>query len=312
MALTFGNVPEPKIEKRILTNKEAVEGHGWDNLGKRNPKAIALHRMVGTLWGTDSYFRMPNIASLTDFGLGVGVVDGAANAGKILQWNDFEGYRSGWASGPVNKPYGDGAAFVAKYGINAVNRDVVSIETSGTNQPLSATDWKALVHLCSWLADKMQVPYTSLPLNPHTGINLLIWHQEFTIGTGKTCPFQWLMDNTNRLYSDMKAFMQPYQESGSKPDPAPEPKPEPEPIKKTAIIRFESLLRTSPGFYDYANQKSNIQQKDGKDYTLPSGTTAEVVDGPRDAEGIQWWDLRLQNGDSGWVAMEVLKTMDIK
>lgn len=300
MTITFGNVPNPGIEKRILSNSEAIEGRGWDNLGKRNPKFIVLHRMVGTLWGTDSWFRRPDVASLTDFGLGVGVVDGANNSGRILQWNDYKGYRSGWASGPVNKPYGDGAAVVAKYGINAVNRDGVSIEVSGTNQPLSTTDWRALVELCSFLADEMQVPYTSLPLNPHTGINLLIWHQEFTIGTGKTCPFQWLMDNTSRLYADMKAYMKTYQEQG-KPDPAPAPAPE-----RTFTLRFDTYIRTSPGFWDDVNNKSNVVK------LLEAGTTGTVIEGPKEVDGIDWYDLRIPGVGTGWVQMQVLRTLDIK
>lgn len=84
------------------------------------------------------------------------------------------------------------------------------------------------------------------------------------------------------------------------------------PRTKTATIRFESLLRTNPGFWDYEKGQGNVQQKDGKDYTLPAGTTATVVDGPRVADGIEWYDLKLPNGDSGWVAMEVVRTMNIE
>lgn len=304
MALIFGNVPNPGIEKRILSNSEAIQGNGWDNLGQRNPKAIALHRMVGTLWGTDSWFRRPDVGSLTDFGLGIAAVDGIANAGRIFQWNDYRGIRSGWASGPVNRPYGDGAAFVAKYGINAVNRDVVSIETSGTNEPLDDVSWKKLVALCSFLADEMRVPYTSLPLNPHTGINLLIWHQEFTIGTGKKCPFQWLMDNTDRLYNDMKAYMRPYQESDVRPEPAPEPAPK----GKKINVRFEVPFRTSPGFWDYVNNRSNVNSKRP---TLPSGTKGELIDGPREVDGVTFYDIKLSSGETGWIQDQVLHALSI-
>lgn len=301
MAITFGNIPRPAIEQRILSNSEAIEGHGWDNLGKRNPKFIALHRMVGSLWGTDTYFRDPGVASLTDFGLGIASVDGASNAGRIFQWNDYKGYRSGWASGQVSSPYGDGLAIVNKYGINAVNRDGVSIETSGTNEPLDDTSWKALVHLCAYLADEMKVPYTSLPLNPHTGINVLIWHQEFTIGTGKQCPFSWLMNNTDRLYNDMAALMKKYQEAA-----APAPKPVPVPAKDTFTTRFELYLRTSPAFYDYENKKPNIVR------TLPTGTKGMIISGPKKAEGVDWYDVSIPGIGTGWVQNVVLNTLDIK
>ena len=129
--------------------------------------------------------------------------------------------------------------------------------------------------------------------------------------SGKHCPAQirnrgWWGKTEDRVdanIAEIRAFLQ----GGSgKPEPAPQPS------KRTATIRFESLLRSSPGFYDYANKRPNIQQKDGKDYTLPAGTVAEVIDGPRMAEGIEWFDLKLPNGDTGWVAMEVKKTMEIR
>lgn len=301
MALTFGNVPKPPIQERVLSNSEAIEGWGWDNLGKRNPKFIVLHRMVGTLWGTDAYFRDPSVASLTDFGLGIAAVDGAANAGRILQWNDYTGYRSGWASGPLSAPYGDGLAIYEKFGINAINRDGISIETSGTNEPLDETSWKALVHLCAWLADSvLKVPYTSLPLNPNTGVNVLVWHQEFTIGTGKTCPFQWLMDNTNRLYADMQAFMRPYQEAGAKPAP--------EPAAPTRTVDFlvPMMVRRSPGFWDTANNKDNVIK------TLPAGTKGTVKDGPVKADGLDWYDVDIPGFGSGWVAKTIINAIQVK
>ena len=305
MAITFGNVPRPEIEQRILSNAEAVEGRGWDNLGQRQPKFIALHRMVGSLWGTDIWFRRPDVASLTDFGLGIAAVDGSANAGRIMQWNDYKGTRSGWASGPVNGAYGDGLAFVNKYGINAVNRDGISIETSGTDEPLDTKAWSALVHLCAYLADEMKVPYTSLPLNPHTGIAVLIWHQEFTLGTGKKCPFSWLMANTPRLYTEMAAFMKKYQE-GTATAPAPAPTAPAPATTRTFTTRFELLLRTSPGFYNYAEQKPNVVR------TLPTGTKGTIISGPKEADGVDWYDISIPGIGTGWVQNEVLNTLEIK
>lgn len=232
VAITFGKVPHPGYVDIRSEYLHKPEGYGWNNLGKRNPKFIALHRMVGTLNGTRIHFR--TAAALTDYGLGIAAVDGSS-AGVIHQYNDPEGYRSGWASGPVSAPYGDGLLVVQKYGINAVNRDGVSIETSGTDEPMDDFSWRELVHLCAYWIDRMKVPYTSLPLNPHTGINCLIWHQEFTIGSGKKCPFNWLMANTDRLYADIGKFLKPYQE-GTVAGPivtAPTPLPTPEKMWKT-------------------------------------------------------------------------------
>lgn len=298
MAISFGNVPHPPIQRRILSNSEAVEGHGWDNLGKRNPKFIALHRMVGTLWGTDEYFRNPAIASLTDFGLGIEIVDGASNAGKILQWNDYTGYRSGWASGPVKGAYGDGLAIVQKYGINAVNRDGISIETSGTDQPLDEKSWRSLVHLCAYLIDEMEIPYTSLPKNPHTGINVLIWHNEFTDGTGKQCPFPWLRNNTNRLYLDIAAFLKPYQEKTA---------PVPTPVKeRTVEFLVPMMVRSTPGFYDYEGKRANTIK------TLPAGTKGVVISGPVEKDGMEWYDVRIPDFGTGWVAKAIINAIQVQ
>jgi hypothetical protein len=225
MAITFGNVPIFGHTDRYIANKR--EGFGWDNLGKRNPKFITLHRMVGTLTGTDGWFRRSDVSSITDYGVGIRAVDGD-KAGHIYRWNDPTGYRSGWSSGPVSAPFGDGAAIVARYGVNAVNRDGISLEISGTNQPIDAFSWGEIVHFCAWWIDWMKIPYTALPKNPHTGINVLIWHREFTIGTGKLCPFTWMVNNTDRLYTDIAAFLKPYQE-GSAPAPTPQPEPAPTP-----------------------------------------------------------------------------------
>lgn len=225
MALTFGRVPHPGFVDLQHTTAGKPEGVGWDNLGKRSPKFIALHRMVGTLRGTDQHFADPTVGALTDYGLGVEAVDGKARSGEIHKYNDPLGFRSGWASGRVSAPYGDGLAIVNTYGINAVNRDGVSIEIAGyRNEPLNAFEWGELVALCAYWVDWMKIPYTSLPRNPHTGINALIWHQEFTIGTGKECPFDWVMNNTNQLYADIAAYLKPYQEGNAgveQPKPAP-------------------------------------------------------------------------------------------
>jgi hypothetical protein len=218
-------VPHPGFLDRPIYKPE---GQGWDNLGKRTPKFVVLHRMIGSLWGTDGYFREPGVNALTDYGVGVAAQDGAAQAGVIIRWNDPEGTRSGWASGPVNGAYGDGLAIVNKYGINAVNRDGVSIEISGMYD--TAVDDAAIEEIAKLMAywwDQMKIPHTSAPINPATGISAVVWHQEFTIGTGKVCPGTVVMALTQRLIDRAKAIMKPYQEGTTKPTTPTTPAPEP-------------------------------------------------------------------------------------
>src|SRR5687768_14638960 len=93
--MTKGLIPLPPLSKRLITNKP--QGVGWDNLGRRTVRGFCLHRMQGTLQGTDSYFRDPNVKALTDFGCD-------HESGKVIQWVDPAGTVSPWASGPVSAP----------------------------------------------------------------------------------------------------------------------------------------------------------------------------------------------------------------
>ncbi len=247
VAITFGKVPHPEYVPMLWISTNKVEGMGWDNLGQRKPKFIALHRMWGTLAGTDSYFAPATSPHLTDYAIGVEAIDGRAKAGEIHQYNDPRGYRSGWASGRVSAPYGDGKAIVDKYGVIAVNRDGVSIELSGYDETVvDEFSWREYVQLCAYWCDQMRIPWDKLPINPATGISAFVWHQEFTIGTGKKCPFAWLLRHTTRLITDVKTLLKQYQEGSlvgpviepATPAPAPAPQfPDASPI--AALIPFK-------------------------------------------------------------------------
>jgi hypothetical protein len=300
--LQFGRVPMFTFTDRQAQMARKPEGVGWDNLGKRNPKFIALHRIWGNLWGTDGYFANPSVQALTDFGVGVAAEDGAANAGLILKWTDPLGYRSGWASGRVSAPYGDGKKIVDKYGVIAVNRDGVSLEISGfENTPIDDKAWRQIVHFCAWWADFMKIPWNSR-INPATGINYLIWHQEFTIGTGKQCPFALVMGLTDKLYTDVAAFLKPYQ-TGSAGEPQPEQPTEPvptptyaEPKPIDALVPFadvdpnqtDAVIRTGGKDYVFVNDKVRAIRETRRRQTaeedtldigpvIPKGTTFEVT-----------------------------------
>lgn len=209
--IVFKRVPMFGYADRQFVTANKAEGDGWDNLGQRDVLGIVLHRMLGSLTGTDQFFGQAGVGALTDYGMGVKETDGDL-AGYIYQWNNPYGYRSGWASGRVSAPYGDGLLFVNKYGVNAVNKRLVSIETSGfENTPIDDFAWGELVHFVAWWADQKGITWEQFPLNPATGISFLFWHQEMTIGTGKKCPFDVLMSRTNELIGDVQAFMKKYQ-----------------------------------------------------------------------------------------------------
>lgn len=200
-AVTLGKVPKPKdLQLRVIWNNTA-----WDNLGARLPRGIVLHRMLGTLNGTDSYFRgEASGRALTDFGVGAG------SLGRIYQWNLLDGQRAPWASGPADGVKEDGIPFYQRYGVNAINRDCASIEIEGQYaDPVPTQTWQALVELVAWLADSwLRVDYQTWPKN-RDGLQALLHHREFT--GQKPCPGAWVIDNTARLIEDVRARLKQYQ-----------------------------------------------------------------------------------------------------
>ena len=194
--MTPGLVPLPEHHDRPIYKPE---GNGQNNLGKRDVKFAALHRMLGSLWGTDTFFRGP-VGALTDWGV-------HHLTGEAIKWNDPYGYASGWASGPVSAPYGDGAAFIAKHGVNGVNRFGVSIEISGfQTDPVSEAAWDTIAQIIAHYAHDAGITWEQFP-DTGEGFSFTIWHQEFTIGTGKQCPFTVVMDGTPQLIERVRAIL---------------------------------------------------------------------------------------------------------
>lgn len=215
---TFGKVPRPKIVNRIIPDYQNI---AWDDLGPRRMKGIVYHRQVGTNWGTDGWFRMlwqPNgkpgggQIGLTDFG-----VD--HNTGEILQWNDHEGKpsagvsanRAGWASGPWQGPSGPGGAFVTKYGVDAINRDLVSIEVAGYyDTPIAPTGMESIIALSAWLADQALIPWSSYPTNPATGLTFVYTHNNFQ--NNKPCAGTVVLNVVPNLVAAVRERLRQYQE----------------------------------------------------------------------------------------------------
>lgn len=205
MTITYGNVPPPGMD--IMDIPSSVNT-AWDDLGQRVPKFVVLHRMYGTLTGTDAYFRTDaRTKALTDYGMD-------QSTGRIIRWNDPWGRRAAWASGPYQSPSGDGPAIVAKLGIAAINRDGVSIEIAGSGgDPVSATAYGELVALVSWHADRAKVPHTQFPINPATGLTFVMWHGEFNGQKRDTCPGSVVAALTDRLITDVTAQLKRHQEA---------------------------------------------------------------------------------------------------
>ena len=214
--LTFGKVPMPGYVDRQAATANKPESIGWDNLGRRTPMFIVLHRMCGTLNSTDSFFPQASTQALTDYGIGTANVDGAASDGKIIQWNDPRGYRAGWSSGPVSAPSGDALKWIQwsgnRWGVSICNVCGVSIEHSGQyNDSMTDFAFSEDAKLVAYWLDQIGVHWDKAPLHPVTGISAVTWHQEWTIGTGKICPGPWLMNKTDDLIAAAAQIMKQYQ-----------------------------------------------------------------------------------------------------
>lgn len=234
--ISFGTVPNPGIEVRLI---EKPEHFGWNDRGPRNIVGVCVHRMVGSLKGSEDHFSLPNIEALTDFGIG-GALDGARD-GAIWQWNGIEGRRTPWASGwaphenELVVSEGHGRDFVVNWRPRGydVNRDLASIELSGCTseivewdaqgRPVMATwcgqqqtpvtdkQFEALAALIAYVADRYcQISYKDFPFNPNVGPGFYAVYQHFEFA-GKNCPYS-ILRGMHQAYVDRaREIMQHYQ-----------------------------------------------------------------------------------------------------
>lgn len=205
--LVFGNVPHPEHTRDIITKQE---GLGMNNLGPRSNFGVIYHRTLGrSIRGTGEFFKDPSTMALTQYGVGAPPPCEAGEDGDIFMWADPIGNVAPWASGPANGLEGDGVAFHAKFGPNAINRDLIAIEISGLmDDPISDTTMNAVAAISAFWADQARIPHHTYPLNPHTGLLYTYWHREFAI---KDCPFSVVMSATSEIVERTKAMMKTHQ-----------------------------------------------------------------------------------------------------
>jgi hypothetical protein len=236
MANHFGNVWHPPFIDRLILDSQT---RAWDNLGPRRPVGVCQHSMVGTLWGTDGYFRRGSQnTALTDYGIG-GATDGAAWDGVILRWNDPLGKaatvavdgvphsvsanRAGWANGGSDGLEDDGVLFVRRLGISAINRDLVSIERSDGGKietPMSAKQFESICALSAHWFDVARVPWDRFPVHPAHDLVTHLLHYEFAT---KACPFPPVTARIDEIQSRIRQILKGGQTLGKPAEPAPSP-----------------------------------------------------------------------------------------
>jgi len=244
-ALTFGNVPHPPFQDRLIPD---AQNAAWDPLGARRILGCCQHTMVGSLNGTDQWFRRGAASTgLTDYGIG-GTTDGPSLDGVIYRWNDptGKGYPPGispnrwpWASGPTTDLEGDGGAFVQKYGSNAVNGYLVSVERSDGGNPDSPPSDKYLesfAQLMAYFADQAQCPYDQFPILPASGLTFHYWHLEFS---PKTCPNPEVCATADATQQRVRDILKSYQTVGGTDTNGEEDDPLADFAKSSAVLDSE-------------------------------------------------------------------------
>lgn len=188
--------------------------------------------MVGTLSGTDLWFRRGAASTgLTDYGVG--------KDGTIYMWNHPLGTappgitvnRAGWANGGSDGLEGDGPLFVRTLGVNAINRDLISIERDDRGQPFTDpyVDPQALAidRLIAHHFDRARVPWDRYPVNPNVGGGIVtdFFHAEFAT---KGCPWGPVMEQIDESQDRVRGLLKAAQTETGDGTPIPPPTP-PEP-----------------------------------------------------------------------------------
>jgi hypothetical protein len=244
--VVVGRVPRPPIVMRHLTPDR--KPRGWSRVGPRRIVGTCVHRMEGTLHGSEQHFLSDDRHgrdALTDFGIG-GALDGDLD-GVIWEWLAEGDDRSPWASGPSDGLEGDGLAFVRAYGIAAINRDLRSVELSGNGDtPVTPKQFESLCRLLAYIHDRAGVPWTQFPRHPVSGVVTQLQRWEIA---RKECPGRTVRKLTDAYQDPTRAIMRAAQIGaeviGRVPAP-PSPNPEPKPVGIESMVawQFGSTTRT--------------------------------------------------------------------
>jgi hypothetical protein len=186
----------PWIDKLIPD----ASNQAWDDLGPRRLEGLVYHRLYGSLEISDNYLRSCG----TDLSCNA-LVDFAVDnkSGEVWRWNDPQGAahpelgvsanRAPWASGPVDKPDSDAQAFVGQNGVDAVNRDQVSISIAGMpDEPIEDAGLDAVAELSAYFANLAGIEVDSYPDMPNRNYSFVRVHNQFA--STKECPGQVVID----------------------------------------------------------------------------------------------------------------------
>lgn len=224
MAIQFGRVPFPPHRKEIA--QKIAPGLGYDLLTQpRKNVGMTWHEWMGNY--IPGFFSCPSGErcrnALVDFAI--------LKDGTIIMINDPFGVRSPWASGGgVGSPgglEGDGPAFVAKFGVSAINGRTVSVEiVKLNNENWTEAQINSGAALAAYFHDQDGQLWSEHPFTSKYGLVTSFLHFEF----GTTDCGKGEIDDISRCQAVTKGIMRKYQEGGDSvpipPDVPPLPAPE--------------------------------------------------------------------------------------
>ncbi|HEV2107145.1 MAG TPA: N-acetylmuramoyl-L-alanine amidase [Thermomicrobiales bacterium] len=202
--VVFGRIAKPPVVVRHLTPDR--KPRGWSRLGPRRIVGTVVHRMEGTLRGSEQHFLSDDPHgrdALADYGIG-GALDGDLD-GVTWEWIAEDDDRSPWASGPSDGLEGDGPGFVQAYGVAAINRDLRSIELSGKGEtPVTPKQFEALCQLIAYVHDRSEIPWDSFPRHPVSGVVTQLQHWEIA---RKECPGRVVRELTDTYQERVRGIL---------------------------------------------------------------------------------------------------------
>lgn len=217
----FGRVPKPPMQEMICP--KPYDGAGFTRLAKpRQPVGVCDHITAG---GGSLEFYQGFFSTGGERALDALVDVTIDKGGRIGVFNPFLGTRSPWANGGSDGLEGDGPAYVAKLGVNAINDRLISKEHVGDGEtPWPDAQWEASIAFDAWWFDQLGFRWDTYPVHPTLKIVTHMLHFEFAT---KPCPGSWLRNNIGRKQALVRERMKAAQavDPGVPTPPPPQPRP---------------------------------------------------------------------------------------
>ncbi len=242
----YGRVPHPPYERHIVP--KLAPGQGYTLVAPRQIVGMCWHEWLGrsTLAFHKGFFACPHGERCLN-----ALVDAFIMPdGHIVMINDPLGTRSPHASGGGGGLEGDGPAFVARFGIGAINSRLMSVEMVKLDrEPYTPAQIEAGGRLAAHYHDRDGQPWQTHPYVPK--YNCVTSTLHFELSSNTSCGRGEIGELT-KLQAVTKAVMREGQGGTLRPNPDPIPPqvpPQPPPAIPGGIslaearVRFGKLVR---------------------------------------------------------------------